>query len=314
MLMEGNPSFVEAQKRADYAASPAGQAELDSQMQAEVEAQAQKDREAAELAEAARAPGANEVLFDGVEKLGPGSYKLTVPSADGADKPEVFYGNSQAELFAKLRKSKGYATTEIRRRSKSVQVTPEMRKMQVERVDYPFIQPLQLTSDQIYTLTEERAEWDKKLKDPAHVLEAKRKLREIDGKLELASLSTEECTRRNGEVERRAYAEGNRIAVDWISANRARFYNCQENIKSMQDLMGLDGLNWAVTFNNMTKAFEILQTQGVLWNVPRTPPSLTLRLLHGNLCQLRQQVQLPRKCCVQRAIQRASCLHVAPTP
>lgn len=257
MLEEQNPSYRAARERADYLASPAGQAELASQREAEVEAQVQRDREAAEAAEAARQPGTNEVLFDGVEKLGPGSYRLTVPSVDGGNS-EVFYGNSQAELFAKLRKSKGHATAEIRRRSKSVQITQEMRNnSQVEKINYPpLVEKLTLTPDEIYDLTE-------KLKDPVHILEAQRKLR-------LASLSDEEIGRENEAIIQRRQQDAYNTAANWVKAH-PEFHRCPENIKAMQELM-LE-LDWAVTPNNMNLAYQELVKQGVLIEKPAEAPT-----------------------------------------
>ena len=195
-----------------------------------------------------------EVLYEGVEKLGEGSYKLTVDPEDGTP-AEIFYGVTQADCFKKLRKSKASATREIRRRQKKIEITQELKDLAVETIDYaPLLQPIVLTPDEIYTLCEQQ-------KDPITVLEATRKLRQ-------ASLTPEECARHNEGIERQRYTDGRNTAISWLQLNPS-FYNCPENISAMQELMG--GLNWAVTLKNMDKAYATLVEQGVLLDRPEQP-------------------------------------------
>src|SRR5271156_4427363 len=105
-----------------------------------------------------------EELYDGIEKIGASSYKLTVDPEDGTP-VEIFFGTTQKECFKALRKSKGNATRELRRRAKKIQITDELRALKVEVVNYPpLATPVILTPDQIYTYTEQ-------LKDPTTVLE-----------------------------------------------------------------------------------------------------------------------------------------------
>lgn len=225
--------------------------------EAAAQAQAETDRIAAEAAEAARiAAQPTEMLYDGVEKLGESNYKLTVDPEDGTP-PEIFYGTSQKECFKALRKSKANATKELRRRKKKVQITDDLKGLQVEIVNYPSpIEPLKLTPDEIFVLTEQ-------LKDPVTVLEATRKLRQ-------ASLTQEECARQNEAVTRQRYSDQYNTAITWVNTH-SDFYNCPDNIEAMQNLMA--GLNWAVTIKNMDLAFKILKEQSVLLDPPEDDPS-----------------------------------------
>lgn len=251
---------------AQAAVAPALTPEEQAQKDADAAAQAQADAEAATAAQAeadrlaAEAEAANklpeppaEKLYDGVEKLPDGRYKLTVDPEDGTP-AEIFYGASQADCFKALRKSKAQATRELRRRKKKLQITEELKALKAEKVSYPpLVKPLRLTPDEIFDLTE-------KQKDPTTVIEAMRKLRQ-------ASLTQEECDRLNSIEGQRQRSEAKTIAVEWIEQN-PEFYNCTENIAAMQDLMG--GLNWAVTIKNLDLAFKILQDQGVLLEEPET--------------------------------------------
>jgi hypothetical protein len=224
------------------------------------EQKAEKERLAAEALvaeEAARIAAAAPVeeLYDGIEKLSEGSYKLTVDPGDGTP-AEIFYGASQKECFKALRISKANATKELRRRAKKVQITDELRALAVEVVNYPPpIKPLILSPDETFTLTEQ-------LKDPTTVLEATRKLRQ-------ASLTPEECARQNEEIERRRFSDGYNTAVSWMQI-RPEFYNCAENIEALQKLMA--ELNWAVTVKNLDIAFATLTEQGVLLERPEEIP------------------------------------------
>jgi hypothetical protein len=198
--------------------------------------------------------GTVEILYEGVEKLGEGSYKLTVDPGDGTPE-EVFFATTQADLFKALRKSKANATKELRRRAKKVQITDELRALQTEVVNYaPLVQPLRLSPDEIFTLTEQQ-------KDPVTVLEATRKLRQ-------ASLTQEECDRMNESIERERYSNGYNTAVSWIQTH-SDFYNCPENIEALQTLMA--NLNWAVTIKNLDLAYAELVAQGVLLERPEEP-------------------------------------------
>src|SRR5690348_8932191 len=245
----------QAQKDAEAAAQ--AQAEAD----AAAAAQAEADRLAAE-AEAANKPpeppappvppvAPVETLYDGVEKLADGRYKLIVDPEDGTP-PEVFFGQTQADCFKALRKSKAQATKELRRRKKSVQITNDLKALEVEKINYaPLTKPLVLTPDEIFELTEQ-------LKDPVTVLAATRKLRQ-------ASMTQEECDRANAAEIQRRYIEQRDTAFEWIGQH-PEFYNCPENIAAIQKLMG--ELNWAVTLKNLDRAFKELQTQGVLLDEP----------------------------------------------
>lgn len=246
--------------------TPEEQAEIDAaaQVEADAVAQAEADRIAAEAA--ANTPPVivelpvpsvvQEELYDGIEKLGEGSYKLTVDPEDGTP-VEVFYGVTQKDCFKKLRKSKASATKELRRRAKAIEITDQLKALSVEVVNYPPpVKPLILSSIEIFDLTEQA-------KDPVTILEATRKLRQ-------ASLSQEECDRQNEAAERQRYSDQYNIAVTWAH-NHPEFHNCPTNIKAMQDLMS--GLNWAVTTKNLDLAYKELVRQDVLSDPPEEDTS-----------------------------------------
>ena len=192
-----------------------------------------------------------EELYDGIEKIGEGSYKLTVDPEDGSP-AEIFYGATQKDCFKALRRSKAHATKELRRRAKKIQITKELEDLKVEKIDYaPFLTPLSLTADEVYTLTEQ-------MKDPTTVLEASRKLR-------LASLTPEECARQNEIITRQRRNEQASIAATWLIST-PEFYNCDENIEKIRELMGT--LDWAVTPRNLDLAFKTLTEQGALLERP----------------------------------------------
>ena len=228
--------------------------------QDEIDAAKKAEQAVAEAAAAGEIPavqrGTVEILYEGVEKLGEDSYKLTVDPGDGTP-AEVFFASTQADLFKALRKSKANATKELRRRAKKIQITDELRALQVEVVNYaPLVQPLRLTPDEIFTFTEQQ-------KDPVTVLEATRKLRQ-------ASLTQEECDRMNEAIERQRYSDGYNTAITWIQTH-PDFYQCSENIEALQKLMA--ELNWAVTIKNLDLAYDTLVAQGVLLERPEEPTS-----------------------------------------
>ena len=99
------------------AAEAAAQAKTPEQIQAEADRVAEEAAAANVILTVQR--DAVEVLYEGVEKLGEGSYKLTVDPEDGTP-AEIFYGATQADCFKKLRKSKASATREIRRRKRKL--------------------------------------------------------------------------------------------------------------------------------------------------------------------------------------------------
>ena len=201
--------------------------------------------------------GSVEILYEGVEKLANNAYKLTVDPEDGTP-VEVFWGESQKECFKKLRDSKKHSIRELRRRKKQLEITDDLRAMQVEVVNYaPLLTPITLTPKEIYDLTEQ-------LKDPSTVLEATRKLRQ-------ASYTPEECARHNEGIERQRYNDAKSVGQKWLTEN-PDFYPSPENIKELQKLMG--ELNWAVTEKNLDLAFKTLKDQDALFEAPKeTPPS-----------------------------------------
>jgi hypothetical protein len=224
--------------------------------------QAEADRLSAEAAAAGTVPavprGSVEILYDGVEKLGNNAYKLTVDPEDGSA-PEIFWGESQKECFAKLRKSKAHATKELRRRRNKLEITEQLRALEVERVEYaPLMQAISLTPKEIFDLTEQQ-------KDPTTVLDATRKLRQ-------ASYTPEECARYNEGILRERFNDNQSTAQKWME--NSDFFPSPENIASLKDLMG--GLNWAVTLKNLDLAYQTLKDQEVY--VPETkspePPTV----------------------------------------
>ena len=240
---------IDAEKAAEAAAAAIPVAQTPEEIQAE------QDRLTAEAAAANVIPtvpnGSVEELYDGIEKIGEGSYKLTVTPGDGSP-DEIFYGVSQKECFKALRRSKANATKELRRRRKKIEISNDLKALEVEVINYaPLMKPVILTPDEIFTLTEQ-------LKDPITVLEATRKLRQ-------ASITPEECTRQNEATERQRYSDQFNTAVTWMQQH-PEFYNCPENIQTLQEFMGT--LNWAVTIKNLNLAFSNLQEQGVLLEPP----------------------------------------------
>ena len=223
----------------------------EAQQVEEARVQAEADRLAEEVQRAGTVPavprGSVEILYEGVEKLANNAYKLTVDPEDGTP-VEVFWGESQKECFKKLRDSKKHSIRELRRRKKQLEITDDLRAMQVEVVNYaPLLTPITLTPKEIYDLTEQ-------LKDPSTVLEATRKLRQ-------ASYTPEECARHNEGIERQRYNDAKSVGQKWLTEN-PDFYPSPENIKELQKLMG--ELNWAVTEKNLDLAFKTLKDQDAL--------------------------------------------------
>jgi hypothetical protein len=265
------PSPGEAQDEAAAArlAAQAGKTqeeiEAEEQQAEAARVQAEADRVAAETAAAnttvALPRNQVEVLYDGVEKLANNAYKLTVDPEDGSP-VEIFWGESQKECFAKLRKSKAHATKELRRRRNKLEITQELRDAQVEVIPYaPLMEPTQLTPKEIFDLTEAQ-------KDPTKVLEATRKLRQ-------ASYTPEECARYNEAIERQRYNDQRSVAEKWFEekAKSGEYFLSPENNKAMQDLMG--ELNWAVTAKNLDLAFRTIKEQGVyVPEIIETPPTV----------------------------------------
>lgn len=197
-----------------------------------------------------------EKLYDGVEKLADGTYKLTVDPEDGSPL-EIFYGVAQADCFKALRKSKASATRELRRRKNKLLITDDLRNLPgVEKLATPsFVQPVIYTPDQLFILTEQ-------LKDPATVVEAQRKLSLVR--------SPDECQKINDAIERQRYNDGFNIYYAWLQIHSGKdYYDCPENLASMQKLMG--DLDWAMTLRNMDLAVSVLRKQGVLLELPEEP-------------------------------------------
>jgi hypothetical protein len=245
-----NESFIETEKLLNspqtqtLAASPAeAQALRDSQREVEQNRLFAESRAAAE--ENARA----EKLYDGVEKLADGRYRLTIEHDSG--NPEVFYGASQAEVWKSLRDSKKHATAELRRRANSVRITAEMRALTPEIVQYaPLVERVVLTPEQVYKYTQEQH-------DPVTSVEAIRMLR-------LGGMTQTEVDRQNEIIVRSRMMEASNIADQWIKET-PEFYACSENLQAMIDLMGDEkGMNWACTKRNLQMAFENLKEQGAL--------------------------------------------------
>ena len=232
--------------------------EIEAEQEEAARVQAEADRVAAEAVAIPAVPrGSVEILYEGVEKLANNAYKLTVDPEDGTP-VEIFWGESQKECFKKLRDSKKHSIRELRRRKKQLEITDDLRAMQVDVVNYaPLLTPITLTPKEIYDLTEQ-------LKDPSTVLEATRKLRQ-------ASYTPEECARHNEGIERQRYNDAKSVGQKWLTEN-PDFYPSPENIKELQKLMG--ELNWAVTEKNLDLAFKTLKDQDALFEAPKeTPPS-----------------------------------------
>jgi hypothetical protein len=240
-------SFIETEKLLNspqtqtLAASPAeAQALRDSQREVEQNRLFAESRAAAE--ENARA----EKLYDGVEKLADGRYRLTIEHDSG--NPEVFYGVSQAEVWKSLRDSKKNATAELRRRAGQVKLTKELREMKVDVVNYvPLEVKVTLTPAEVFEATE-------MLKDPSTSIEGTRRL-------QAAARTQEDIDRANEQLVRSREIEAQTTVSKWIVDN-PQFYVCDENIKAFRDLMG--GLNWAVTSHNMSLAYDALVEQNAL--------------------------------------------------
>lgn len=261
LTLAQSPGEAQEESAAARLAQQEGSTVSEDDAQAEAaRQQADADRQAAELAAAAPV----EKLFEGIEKLADGRYKLTVESLKGGN-PQIYYGASQEEAFQKLRKAQSHATDALRRRQEAIVIDEDLKSMG-EPIDYPEkIEPLQLTPDEIFRLTERRKQVRNELKDPATVIQATRELREIEKKFNQASLTWEECRAINDENGRKARTEAERMARLWMR-NNPKFYVCPENIKAFQDLF--KGMQWAITPANMDLAFSILVEQDALSSPP----------------------------------------------
>lgn len=201
-----------------------------------------------------------EKLYAGVE-IREGRYVLTIDPEDGTA-PEVFKskpiseGGTQGEVWKLLRDSKKNATRELRRRAKKVQITRELREMQVDVIPYvPLEQKVTLSTAEIYDLTEQ-------LKDPSTVLEATRRL-------QLGSRTQEDIDRANEMIERGRMQEQEAAAHKWMRDN-PQFIVCDENLKAMMEIMG--SLNWGVTSGNLTKAYNaLLEQEALITSLPDVP-------------------------------------------
>ena len=225
--------------------------------EAEEERDAQRQFEQDRLLEESRAAetsnNAQEILYEGVEKLADGRYRLTVDAGDGTS-PEVFYGDKQGECWAALRKSKAHATAALRRRARQFQVTKELRELAVDIIPYvPLEQKVTLSAGEIFDLTEA-------LKNPATVLEATRRL-------QLGARTQEDIDRANEVIERGRMAEQESAARRWMEATPA-YIPCPENEKAMIDAM--NSLGWGVTHRNLDLCFaELLRQEALITELPQ---------------------------------------------
>ena len=173
---------------------------------------------------------------------------MTIDPEDGTA-PEVFWGETQAEVWKKLRDSKKNATRELRRRANQVKVTQELRDMAVDVIEYaPLEQKITLTPAELFEATE-------MLKDPTTSIEGTRRL-------QAAARTDADIARANEALLRGRYLEAQTIAKKWMEDNKSQFFVCDHNIGQLRDLMA--SLNWAITPSNMDKAFAALVEQGVL--------------------------------------------------
>jgi hypothetical protein len=224
------------------AASPEEAAEIRDQARA-----AEQNRLFAEARAAEEANAREEKLYEGVEKLADGRYRLTIDPLDGSS-PEVFYGDTQAAVWAALRKSKANATKELRRRAGQVKITQELREMTVDVVEYaPLEVKVTLAPAELFEATE-------MLKDPSTSIEGTRRL-------QAAARTDQDIARANEALIRGRSIEAQTIAEKWLHENPT-FYACDHNIGALREIMGT--LNWAVTPKNLSLAHQALIEQNVL--------------------------------------------------
>ena len=235
-----NDGYISAEIQS-FAKSPEEAEEIiESRRAAEQTKLFQQSREAEE--EIAR----QEKLYPGVEVVD-GKYRLTIDPEDGTA-PEVFWGETQAEVWKKLRDSKKNATRELRRRAQQVKITQELRDMQVDVVEYaPLEQKVTLTPAELFEATE-------MLKDPTTSIEGTRRL-------QAAARTQADVDRANESLVRGRMLEAQSVAKKWMEDN-PQFFVSDHNIGQLRDIMGT--LNWAVTPRNMTLAYNALVEQGVL--------------------------------------------------
>jgi hypothetical protein len=230
-----------------------GEAEAlrDSQRAAEQARLFEENRTQVELAER------ETKLYPGVEIIG-GKHRLVIDPGDGSS-PEVFWGDSQKDVFQKLAESKRNATRELRRRAQKVRITAELRAITPEIIEYPpLVERVVLTPEQVYKYTTEQ-------NDPVTSVEATRMLR-------LGGMTQVEVDRQNEIIVRSRTMEASSIVDQWMKET-PEFYACPENIQAMIDLMGNEkGLNWACTKHNLGLAFAALTEQGVLVDRPAEEP------------------------------------------
>ena len=265
LLRTGNPSFRNRLAELDNVAPPQTQT-LSASPEELIERgnqarEAQNDRALPEDRTPIQvAPQQTEELFAGVHKVGDRQYELTVDPGDGSH-PEVFHGTTQSECFQKLRESKASATRELRRRRKQVQITDEMKRLQVEKVYFPpLLKKLDLTPQEIFDLSE--AERDPS--DPKAMLDAKNKLR-------LAGMTQGEIDLQNEQINNARTQHAYSTATTWVKATSFYPGPNNENVAALQGLMAQ--LDWAVTPANLSKAYEILKEQDILVARPASTPA-----------------------------------------
>jgi hypothetical protein len=210
-------------------------------------AQRQAKQEFLNTQSSAAAEAQDDKLYPGVEIIG-GKYRLSLDPGDGSQ-PEVFWGDSQKDVFIKLRESKVHATKALRRRQKEVKVTQELRDLKPDVVNYPPLEvKVTLSPSELFDATE-------MMKDPTTAVEGARRLA-------AAARTQEDVDRANEITILSRQREQEQIAHNWMSAH-PEFYQCKENIQAMIDLM--TKLNWAAISNrNLDLAFKALQEQGIL--------------------------------------------------
>jgi hypothetical protein len=206
-----------------------------------------------QFTEAREAEEANAQLYPGVEKVG-NKFRLTLDPGDGTG-TEVFWGDSQKEVFQQLAKSKIHATQALRKRAGQVKLTQELREMQVDVLDYaPLEVKVTLTPAELY-------EAHAMLADPSTAVEGTRRL-------QAAARTQEDVDRANEGLLRARFLESKAVAEKWMTDN-PQFYPCNENIQAMMQITG--GLNWAITPGNMTKAFlELAEQNALVERLPET--------------------------------------------
>jgi hypothetical protein len=244
ILLEAD-GYISAQIQTLAGSPEEAQALIDSKREAEQARLFEENRAAVELAER------ETKLYPGVEIIG-GKHRLSLDPGDGTA-AEVFWGDSQKEVFQKLAESKRNATRELRRRSKAFKVTSELRAMTPEIVSYPPLEvKVTLTPEQLFDA-------HSMLANPETAVEGTRLLA-------AAARTPEEIARGNEFIIRSRMTEASNIAATWVREN-PDFFECVENVQALMD--ALNKLNWACTSFNLSLAFDALKEQGIL--VDRLP-------------------------------------------